>query len=198
ASEVDPQTYGPFPVGYYVPQLILGAGGFGVAFLCQHATLKRPLVVKTLRLDGLERDVDDVFREAQVLNDLDHPAIIRLRDCRFADAARKRPYLVMDYFESTSLADHVTRHGPLAPDELLMVARSVAEALQAAHDQGILHRDVKPDNILVSGGVSGEGTNRTRHHPPLTAHHSLRVKLIDFGLAVKQEVEQATALTPGM
>src|SRR6185436_13104923 len=132
--------------GDYVPERILGAGGFGVAFLCQHAVLKRPLVIKTLRLDGLDRDVEDVFREAQVLNDLDHPAIIRLRECRFADAARRRPYLVMDYFESVSLTEHVKRHGTLTPAELLQVAKAVAGALQAAHAQGILHRDIKPDN----------------------------------------------------
>jgi serine/threonine protein kinase len=179
AAALDPEQYSPFPFSDYGPQRILGAGGFGVAFLCEHATLRCPVVVKTLRLDGLERNVDDVFREAQVLNFLDHSAIIRLRDCRFADSARTRPYLVMDYFESVSLGDHVSREGPLAPEDLLPVARSVAEALRAAHAKMIYHRDVKPDNLLV------------RHEDD-----RWRVKLIDFGLALKQEVAESTLRTP--
>src|SRR5207244_1673096 len=134
---------------------------------------------------------------------------IRLRDCRFADAARKRPYLVMDYFDSVSLADHVAKHGPLAADEMLTVARAVAEALLAAHAQGILHRDVKPDNLLVRPPPTpnpspqrGEGGNSSPLAPLGRGvggeGGGWRVKLIDFGLAIKEEVEQATARTPGM
>src|SRR5262249_59219520 len=91
----------------------------------------------------------------------EHPAIIRLRDCDFADADQKRPYLVMDYFEGATLEEHVEKHGPLPADQLLALARPVAEALQAAHGKGILHRDVKPANLLVrpaSGGWRGEAT----------------------------------------
>ncbi len=176
AVALDPEGYAPFPFSDYLPECILGAGGFGVAFKCQHATLKRPLVVKALWLDGLDRSLGDVCREAQVLNDLDHPAIIHLRDLRFADAAKTRPFLVMDYFESLSLTAHVRQHGPLTPVELLPIARTIAEALQSAHAQGILHRDVKPENVLVRQAENG----------------SWRVKLIDFGLAVKQEAIEAT------
>ncbi len=186
AVGLDAERYGPFPLHKYIPDRILGAGGFGVAFLCQHATLKRPVVVKALRLDGLERNVDDVFREAQVLNDLKHAAIIGLRDCDFADAGRTRPYLVMDYFHSVSLAGHVGEKGALSGQEMLPVARAVAEALKAAHAKGILHRDVKPDNLLVHWGPDEDDPSA----------HRWQVKLIDFGLAVKQEVEQATLRTP--
>jgi tetratricopeptide (TPR) repeat protein len=133
AVTLDPVAYAPFPFNDYVPQRILGVGGFGVAFLCEHDVLKRPVVVKALRLDGLERHVEDIFHEAQALNDLEHTAIIRLRDCRFADNARTRPYLVMDYFDSISLSEHIRKHGPLPPTELLPLAKAVAEALHAAH-----------------------------------------------------------------
>ena len=178
AVALDPEHHEPFPFSEYFPECILGAGGFGVVFKCQHTALKRPIVVKTLWLDGLDRGVEDVFREAQALNDLDHPAIVHLRDCRFADAARTRPFLVMDYFESLNLSEYVRQHGTLSVADLLPIARVAAEALQTAHEQGVLHRDVKPENLLVRREANG----------------SWRVKLIDFGLALKREALDATVL----
>jgi tetratricopeptide (TPR) repeat protein len=168
AVKLDPERFAPFPMQQYPPQRILGAGGFGVVFLCQHRHLDRPLVVKSLLTTELDRDISDVFAEARALEDLDHPAIIRLKDCDFADAARTRPYLVMDYFDGKDLADHVSSQGRLSPEDLLEIARPVAEALQAAHAKGILHRDVKAGNLLVRR----EGER-------------WRVKLIDFGLALR-------------
>jgi serine/threonine protein kinase len=122
-----------------------------------------------------------VFREAQVLEEIEHPAIIRLRDCDYADADQKRPYLVMDYFEGLTLSDYVEKHGTLKPEELVALAVPMAEALQAAHARGILHRDVKPANVLVRR--EGDGAR-------------WRIKLIDFGLALKQSVLRTTVSNP--
>jgi serine/threonine protein kinase len=168
AVALDPVRFTPFPPDRYEPRRILGAGGFGVVFLCQHRHLGKPLVIKSLLTSELNRDIGDVFGEARALEELDHRAIIRLRDCDYADAARSRPYLVMDFFEGVNLESYVATQGPLSPQDLLGVAVPVAEALQAAHARGILHRDVKPANILVR--KEGEGW---------------RVKLIDFGLALR-------------
>lgn len=180
AAAIDPRRFAPFPFEKYEPQRILGAGGFGVAFLCKHRNTSSLVVVKSLRTDGLERDLSEVFAEARMLEELEHPNIIRLRDCDYADSEHARPYLVMDYFESQTLADHVSQHGPLPSDEMLTVARLTAEGLAAAHGRGILHRDVKPANLLVRRDASG-----------------WRVKLIDFGLALKQTVVQQTVASPG-
>jgi tRNA A-37 threonylcarbamoyl transferase component Bud32 len=171
-----PERFAPFPTSKYELLRILGAGGFGVAFLCKHRNTGSHVVVKALRTDGLDRAVSDVFREARVLEELDHPAIIRLRDCDFADAACTRPFIVMEYFEALTLADHVDQHGPFAADDLVAVARPVAEALQAAHERGILHRDVKPANLLVRRDAAG-----------------WRVKVIDFGLATKRSLLAAAS-----
>src|SRR5439155_183257 len=80
--------------------------------------------------DDLDRQAEMVLQEATVLEQLNHPGIIRLRHCGYADAARSRPYLVMDYFEGEMLEEHVRRAGPLPPADVLPVARAVAEALQ--------------------------------------------------------------------
>jgi tRNA A-37 threonylcarbamoyl transferase component Bud32 len=176
AVALAPERFAPFPTSKYEPVRILGAGGFGVAFLCRHRNTGSHVVVKALRTDGLDRAVSDVFREARVLEELDHPAIIRLRDCDFADAACTRPFIVMEYFEGLTLADHVDQHGPFAADDLVAVARPVAEALQAAHERGILHRDVKPANLLVRREAT-----------------AWRVKVIDFGLATKRSLLAAAS-----
>jgi hypothetical protein len=185
AAQLDAERFAPCPLAKYEPEQILGAGGFGVALLCRNRHSGSRVVVKALRLEMLQRHVADVFREARVLEELDHPAIIRVRDCDYADQAQKRPYLVMDFFDGPTLAAYLKEHGTLSPDDLRAVAGPVAEALAAAHARGILHRDVKPANILVRKDAAG-----------------WRVKLIDFGLAQKQRGDRAasasaTTYSPG-
>jgi serine/threonine protein kinase len=185
AADGDASRFTPFPMDKYQPQRILGAGGFGVAFLCKHRNSGIPLVIKALASDDLDRDIAQIFAEARILEELEHPAIIRLRDCDFVDPAGKsRPYLVMDYFDAVTLEEYVQGHGPLSAEEWLALARPVADGLQAAHAKGILHRDVKPANILVQRGAA-------------QTPGAWRVKLIDFGLALRPDSLGATVNTPG-
>jgi serine/threonine protein kinase len=171
AIRLDSKRFASYPVEKYSPQRILGAGGFGVALLCKHKYMDAQVVVKTLTHEEIGRAADKVFSEAQLLRQLEHPAIIRIADCGFMDeAARAKPFLVMDYFESQTLEAHVQQHGPMHLDDCLAVAQQVAQGLQAAHANGILHRDVKPANLLVRQD-----------------HGAWKVKIIDFGLALKQE-----------
>src|SRR5262249_46174904 len=148
AAKLAPKRYEPFPLRKYCPLRILGAGGFGVAFLCRHERLGSDVVIKTLTADDIERSMTDVFAEARVLGQMDHRAIIGLRDCDYADDALTRPYLEMDYFEGPSLDEFVQVNGPLTEAELTQVARQVALGLKAAHGRQVMHRDVKPANIL--------------------------------------------------
>jgi tetratricopeptide (TPR) repeat protein len=191
AVRLDAARFAPFPFARYEPQRILGAGGFGVVFLCQHRNLGRPVVIKSLLASELDRDVTDLFKEAQVLEDLNHPAIIKVRDGDYADEARKRPYLVMEYFEGMNLADFVAGQGTLSPDDLLAIVRSVAEALQAAHACGILHRDVKPANVLVRPPVAALAAAESSAKP------AWQIKLIDFGLALRPGTLEGKASTQG-
>ena len=120
----------------------------------------------------MERNVEAVFQEAGALDQIQHPAIVRLRECDFADNARQRPYLVMEYVEGLTLEAHVRQHGPLSLAPFLTVAQARGRSAAAAHARGVLHRDVKPANLLVGQGTSEPWT----------------VKLIDFGLAMKQSM----------
>jgi TPR repeat protein len=179
AAALDRQRFAPFPMQRYEARRILGAGGFGTAFLCHDRSIKADVVVKTLHAAHLDRSPEDVFGEAQALRLLRHPAIIEFLDCNCADpnlTAPARPYIVMAYFPGVSLEAFVAERGVLSPANLLVVARQVAEGMQAAHARGVLHRDVKPENVLVRK----EG-NRWR------------VKVIDFGLALRRQTIETSA-----
>jgi formylglycine-generating enzyme required for sulfatase activity len=182
AAALDRVRFAPFPLHRYRPRRILGAGGFGTAFLCRDDHFEEDVVVKTLHDGDLDRGVKDVFREGQALRQVAHPAIIGVRDCEYADPARAaRPYLVMDYFPGGTLEEFVSRRGTLAPPDLIAVASAIAAAMQAAHARGILHRDLKPANVLVR--KEGE---------------RWLVKVIDFGLALRrQAVETSIAVASG-
>jgi tRNA A-37 threonylcarbamoyl transferase component Bud32 len=170
AVRLDPARFAPFPMEKYQIRRILGAGGFGVAFLCQDVYMDEQVVIKSLYADDLDRGIDDIFREVKLLRKLRHPHIVHVTACDFAASGKQRPYFVMDYFEGGSLQEWLDKNGRLELKDLLAIAIPTAEALQAAHAQGVLHRDIKPDNLLVA---LPEG--------------QWQVKLIDFGLALRQQ-----------
>jgi hypothetical protein len=175
AAQIDAEQFAPFPLNRFEPLRILGAGGFGVTFLCRHRLSGGEVAVKSLSTDDLDRDARAVLQEANALDRLNHPTIIRLRDCGYADQAEMRPFLVMDYFPGQTLADHVAEKGPIPFSDFVPLACQVLEALQAAHRAGLLHRDVKPANLLVRR----EG-------------RTWQARLIDFGLALRQDMLSKT------
>jgi TPR repeat protein/serine/threonine protein kinase len=175
AYRISSDHYSLFPQDRYEPETILGAGGFGIVFLCRHRFAKSRIVIKALRAEEIDRNLEDVFAEARALDELDHPAIIRLRDCGFADRHETRPYLMMDYFEAAPLEDVVKQGGALPAEEVRQMARQLAEGMLAAHERNILHRDLKPGNVLVRKTPSG-----------------WQLKIIDFGLAMRPQVVHAT------
>ena len=184
AADLDAPQYAPFPLRQYEPRRILGAGGFGTAFLCRHRYLNREVVIKSLFHADLEQGLDRVFAEAQTLLLLsrEHPSIIGVQDCNFADDAQARPYIVMDYFPGVSLQAHLEQLGPKAAlplEDFLPIARQIAEAMRVAHGRDVLHRDLKPDNVLV-----------------LKMDGRWQVKVIDFGLAVRSRTVQVSTSRP--
>jgi formylglycine-generating enzyme required for sulfatase activity/tetratricopeptide (TPR) repeat protein len=172
AARLDPRRFAPFPLERYRPQRILGAGGFGTAFLCTDSKWEdERVVIKTLHAGNLDREGDSIFQEAKILRRLKHPAIIGVHDFGWADPeGQARPFLVMDYFPGVNLDAHVREHGPLSLEDLLSIAELIAQGLQAVHAQKVLHRDLKPANVLLTREESG-----------------WQVKVIDFGLALRRQ-----------
>jgi len=134
--------------GYRLVQKI-GRGAMGTVYKAIHKGLHRVVAIKILRRDlaSDKTQIERLKREAQLLADLDHPNIVRALD---AGESNGFPYLVMEYVEGETLRDKVARDGPLSNEEALRVTRALADALEKARRMGIVHRDVKPGNILMS------------------------------------------------
>jgi len=178
-------TFALFPLSEYAPKRIVGAGGFGAAFLCHDPHMDQQVIVKTLHQGELDRDLTDVFGEAKVLLQLSrtHPVIIGVQRCSYADvAAKARPYIVMDYFPGMSLQDYLDRMKTplgLALPDFLAIAVPAARGMRAVQARGVFHRDLKPDNVLVL--KKGERWN---------------MRIIDFGLAVRGRVVRTSVNRP--
>ena len=151
------------PISHYKITDKLGAGGMGVVYKAQDTKLDRPVALKFLA-PHLRRDEEGrkrFEREAKAAAKLDHPNICTVYEIDEADG---RTFIVMAFLEGRPLSERIDE-GPLKLPEALSIAIQMAEGLEAAHEKGITHRDIKPDNVMLMSGSRG------------------LVKLMDFGLA---------------
>jgi eukaryotic-like serine/threonine-protein kinase len=157
--------------GRYLMRRPVGSGGMGTVWLCTDQTLHRDVAVK--RMGSLPGDTSAgttrAMREARSAAAMNHRNTVAVYDVVDHDDA---PWLVMEYFPSRTLSEMVREDGPLAPDRAAHIAAQVADALTAAHKLGIVHRDVKPGNILVGDGdhakISDFGIARAEMDATLT------------------------------
>ncbi|MFQ5425705.1 MAG: serine/threonine-protein kinase, partial [Gaiellales bacterium] len=166
----DPRI-GSVIAGYRVERL-LGRGGMSVVYLAEHLRLKRKVALKLL---APELAADEAFRErflreSELAASLDHPNVIPIYD---ADEAGGVLFIAMRYVEGGDLAERLTGQGRLEPAEAVSLLGRVADALDAAHGLGLIHRDVKPGNVLISDAghvyLSDFGlTRRSEDDAPLT------------------------------
>ncbi|MER6024894.1 protein kinase [Streptomyces sp. NPDC001851] len=162
--------------GRYRLEARIGRGGMGVVWRAVDQVLGRRVAVKellpddSLAEDDARRRRDRTFREARAVAQLRHPHIIVVHDVVEQD---ERPYLVMELIDGGSLADRISRQGPVDAAEAARIGVALLSAVHTAHEAGVLHRDIKPANVLIESGTG-------------------RVVLTDFGIA---QVEGATTLT---
>lgn len=153
----------------------IGRGGMGVVYSGRQTYLDRRVAVKLLLVNRESADDDYVRRfqrEAKILAGLAHPHIV---SCYSAGVtAERQPYLVMEFIDGPNLKNWVAEHGPLTERDALRVVRELAQALGHAHANGIIHRDVKPENVLLAKR-EGDSSN-----------FPYQAKLVDLGLARPQ------------
>ncbi len=147
----------------------LGAGGMGEVYRAADLKLQRDMALKFLpaELAADEQARERLVKEARAASRLNHPNIATIYEVDEADGV---PFIAMELVQGESLRD-ILRRRPIAPAQLLDIARQIAEGLQEAHQGGVLHRDIKPANIMLDARG--------------------RVKILDFGLAAMAVVERA-------
>jgi serine/threonine protein kinase len=162
--------------GRYRLEATVGRGGMGVVWRATDQLLGRQVAVKELPLDETLSAAeargrrDRTLREARALAQLSHPHLVVVHDVVEHD---ERPYIVMELIDGGSLADRIASRGPVGAREAARIGADLLSALRTAHAAGVLHRDIKPDNVLLESGTG-------------------RVVLTDFGIA---QVAGATTLT---
>jgi serine/threonine-protein kinase len=156
----------------------LRPGGMSVVYVAEHLHLERKVALKLLdtRLSSDEDYRKRFIRESRLAAGLYHPNIVPIYDAGEADGV---PYIMMHFVQGSDLAELIAQKASLDPRTVLDVTGQVVNALDAAHERGLVHRDVKPANILIA---TGEGPEPAGH-----------VYLTDFGLA--KQVESGTRLT---
>jgi hypothetical protein len=163
-------------LGNYLIESVIGRGGMSVVYRAKHARLGTSVALKVL---APELSTDDTFRErflreAQMAAGIDHPNVVPIHDLGLHDNSL---YIVMRYVPGGDLKALLATSGPMDPQRALGLLEPAAEALDAAHASGLVHRDVKPGNILIqqSGGEEAE-----------------HVYLTDFGIAKSSHVSGLT------
>lgn len=163
-------------LGHYELLTVLGQGGYGMVLKGFDTKLNRLVAIKILapHLAMTSPARRRFIREARAAAAVQHPNVVQI----FAVEETPIPYLVMEFVSGETLQQRSDRIGPFEPDEVVTLGLQIARGLAAAHEQGLIHRDIKPGNILIEDGVE------------------LRVKLGDFGLA--RTADDASASQSGV
>ena len=167
--------------GRYRITQVIGQGGFGAVYKCVHTATGDTLAIKVLRTD-LEDNLDVVARfrlEAKATSRLKHPNTVRVFD--FGQMDDGNLFLAMEFLDGCTLTDLMRREGPLEPERLVRIGLQILKSLSEAHSKGLVHRDLKPDNIFVQN-MHGE--------PDF-------VRVLDFGIAKSMTADQQDITSTG-
>jgi serine/threonine protein kinase len=131
----------------------LGQGGMATVYLAQDTRLEREVAIKVIHDDQLNSDdgVERFIREARTISSLNHPNIVQIYDIVHHENTY---FIVMEYIDGHSLHELLAQHDPLSGDQIISIASQICAGLAHAHEKGIIHRDIKPHNILcTSSGI---------------------------------------------
>jgi serine/threonine protein kinase len=152
-------------LGKWKIEMRLGAGGMGEVYLALRTEdVRQRAAIKLLQSGASQESRKRFLRERQILADLNHPNIARLLD---AGIYENRHWIAMEYIDGESLKQYLRRKGPLPSKEIIRITCQIASGLEAAHSQKIIHRDIKPDNIMLQA-------------------KTYEVKILDFGISKQQ------------
>ncbi|HKP71733.1 MAG TPA: serine/threonine-protein kinase [Pyrinomonadaceae bacterium] len=156
--------------GKYRLERLLGQGGMGAVYLATHLGTERPVALKLITPEFMRNDefVERFKREARAAGRLRHPNVVDVTDFGFAQVGSQRvAYLVMEYLDGCTLGDVLAEESRLPLDWVVDILEQTCSAVDEAHQQGVVHRDLKPDNIWLEPNRFG----------------GYRVKVLDFGIA---------------
>ena len=156
--------------GKYQLERLLGQGGMGAVYLATHLGTERPVALKLITPEFMRNDefVERFKREARAAGRLRHPNVVDVTDFGFAEVGAQRvAYLVMEYLDGCTLGDVLAEESRLPLDWVVDILEQTCSAVDEAHQQGVVHRDLKPDNIWLEPNRFG----------------GYRVKVLDFGIA---------------
>ena len=170
---------GQLIAGRYKIQAVIGQGGFGAVYRAQHSATGDLVAIKVLRTDvqGAQDVVARFRQEAKQTSKLKHPNTVRVFD--FGQMDDGNLFLAMEFLEGRTLSELLRKESPLQPERLVHIAVQVLKALSEAHAKGLVHRDLKPDNIFL----------QTVHGEPDF------VKVLDFGIAKSVSGDTAADMT---
>jgi serine/threonine protein kinase len=167
-TEVSHYFPGALVDGKYELVRLLGEGGMGAVWVVRHRALGQHLALKLVRHDrggAMAGAAERMLQEARAATSLAHPGIVQVFD--FGYTRQGHPYITMELLHGESLGKVLDERGRIAPTRAVQLLLPIADALAAAHDRGVVHRDVKPDNVFLTHLADGR----------------LQPKVLDFGIA---------------
>ena len=187
-SRASSLTPGTLIDGKYRLEALLGKGGMGIVWRAEHAHLHGSVAIKFLldRFRAKPQVIERFWQEATVMGELGHPNIVRVHD--ISPASAEMPYITMELLEQGSLREYLRKSGgTLPPDEAVELMDGVLSALIAAHKRGIVHRDIKPDNLMLATMRSFE-----------TDMNEVQLKILDFGASLLLDNQSDINTTEGL
>jgi serine/threonine-protein kinase len=171
---------GRLVAGRYRVLKLLGAGGMGQVYLAEHEAIEKKVALKVLRAEySRKEDIVTRFQqEAISASRIKHPNVLDVFD--FGRVESGEAFLAMEFLEGHDLADELAKRGVLDPPRAIPIALQICRALGAAHSRGVVHRDLKPDNVFLQRTIDGDEL----------------VKIVDFGIAQLRSTEEVAKAEP--